>query len=91
MPQPFVVEPLPAGATADQVAAWAGRAFEQLQDFFRRPEFGSAVLTLQNSATAPDVEKTESGLIVYAAAGVIGVPEGYYVREGGVWKKITAV
>lgn len=87
----FTVDPLPVGGSLEALAEWTNKHLLLLQQVLNRPEFGGLVLTQATNAADDQVVRIEPGLVVYAAAGIIGANEGYYVREGGVWKKITAV
>lgn len=87
----FVVEPLPLSPTVEQLADWTYRHLILLQNALQRLEIPALVLSQVQDATNEQLGRVQPGLVLYAAAGAIGANEGYYVQEGGAWKKITTV
>jgi hypothetical protein len=69
------------------VLRWCNRLFVFLAAFLRRPEFPGMVLTRIDAASL-DEFKAEDGMLIYAGPGVLGVSEGLYLREAGVWKHL---
>jgi hypothetical protein len=85
----YAPEPCPYSGSSDQIARWAANEFIKLQAYFRRPEFPVVVWSKLDTGADTDVARPQDGMMIYAAAGVVGGSEGFYVREGNTWKKIA--
>jgi hypothetical protein len=70
------------------VLRWCNRLFVFLQAFLRRPEFPGIVLTRIDTASLEEF-KPEDGMLIYVGPGVLGVTEGLYLREAGVWRRLV--
>lgn len=70
------------------VTRWCARLFNFLQSFLRRPEFPGLVLSKIEANVWPEF-KAEDGMLIYAAAGVLGANAGLYFRDGGTWRKLN--
>jgi hypothetical protein len=85
----YAPEPCPLSGDTKALARWAQNEFEKLQQYFRRPEVPVVVWSKLDTGADADVARPQDGMMVYASAGVIGGPEGFYVFEANTWKKIA--
>jgi len=85
----YAPEPCPYNGNTEDLARWAANEFIKLQSFFRRPDFPVVVWAKLYTGSDQDVARPQDGMMIYAAAGVVGGSEGFYVREAGVWRKIA--
>jgi hypothetical protein len=85
----FNVGPPPQGGDTTGLLRWCGRLFNFLDQFLRGPRFAGMTLTRVELVMPADF-KAEDGMLMYAGAGTLGPTTGLYLRDGGVWKKVTA-
>lgn len=83
----FFAEPPPASGRVDDTVAWCARQFSKLETFLQQPEFSSVTHAPLDVVVDP-ATKLGPGLVLYAAAGVLGPAEGLYLREGAAWKRV---
>lgn len=85
----YAPEPCPVSGSVQDIARWADNEFRKLQNYFRRPEVPVMVWSKLDTGSDADVARPQDGMMIYASAGVVAGPEGFYVFEAGTWKKIA--
>jgi hypothetical protein len=93
-PVQYSIEPPPAGAAGigvDALKYWAYEMLQRLVGLQQQPRVQSVMWARAESATDAPLVRPAPGMMVYAAANVIGAgkAEGLYVYLGGTWKQLT--
>jgi len=91
-PTEYELEPAPAGGV-EAVKAWAFEMLQRLVHLQQQPRVQSVMFARLESAADAAVTRPGDGMLVYAAAEVMGVGKlaGWYVYEGAVWKRLQSV
>ena len=91
-PTEYELEPAPAGGV-EAVKAWAYEMLQRLVNLQQQPRVQSVMFARLESSADPAISRPGDGMMVYAAAGVIGVGSlaGFYVYEGAAWKRLQSV
>jgi hypothetical protein len=85
----FAAGVAPQGNDGPAIVRWSSRMFDSLARFLSQPEFPAVNLSRLDVPLPADF-KLADGMLVYAAAGVLGTAEGLYIHEAGAWKKVTS-
>jgi hypothetical protein len=93
-PVQFALDPPPAGPGGigvDALKYWAYEMLQRLVAVQEQPRVQSIMWARIEAATDPQIVRPAPGMMVYAAAGVVGAgkPEGLYLYLGGVWKLVN--
>jgi hypothetical protein len=93
-PVQYSLEPPPAGPSGPGVEAvkfWAYEMLQRLVGLQQQPRVQSIMWARVEAATDGPIVRPAPGMMVYAAAGVMGAgkPEGLYLYLGGVWKLVS--
>lgn len=93
-PVQYSIEPPPAGAAGigvDDLKYWAYEMLQRLVQLQQQPRIQDLMWTRAEAATDPPIVRPAPGMMVWAAAGVVGAgkPDGLYFYQGGAWKLVT--
>jgi hypothetical protein len=81
----------PMGPGVEDLKYWTYEMLQRLVQLQQQPRVQDVMWTRAEAATDPPVLRPAPGMMVWAAANVIGAgkPEGLYFYVGGVWKLVT--
>jgi hypothetical protein len=81
----------PMGPGVEDLKYWTYEMLQRLVSLQQQPRVQSVMWARVEAATDAPMVRPAPGMMVYAAANVIGAgkPEGLYFYLGGVWKLAT--